>query len=134
MGAVENLATHSRWTEAENRHDLSHHHEFLHETIELFAGGETIVGIDAFRTSLEASFCAFPDFHVVLDDRFATDDRLVCRWRQTGTHEGEFFGIPATGKQIEVTGLSLWEFDHDKARRGWAMLEVASLMRQLGLA
>ena len=134
MGAVENLAVHSRWTEAENRHDLSRHDEFVHENIELFAGGETIVGIDAFRASVESNFSAFPDFHVVLDDQFATDDRVVCRWRQSGTHEGEFFGIPATGKQIEFIGISLWEFENNKARRGWAMLDVASLMQQLGLA
>ena len=59
---------------------------------------------------------------------------MVCRWRQSGTHEGEFFGIPATGKQIEFIGISLWEFENNKARRGWAMLDVASLMQQLGLA
>jgi predicted ester cyclase len=46
-------------------------------------------------------------------------------------HTGDFAGFPATGKQIEVPGMSLWEFDHGKARRGWGVLDLASLLAQL---
>jgi uncharacterized protein len=66
-----------------------------------------------------------------LDDQFATDDRVVCRWRSRATHTGDFFGFPATGKQNEFPGMSLWEFDHGKARRGWDFLDLASLLAQL---
>ena len=69
----------------------------------------------------------------MLEDQFATDDRVVCRWTASGTHEGELYGIPATGKHIAYTGVSLWEFDDGKARRGWIFPDVASLMTQLGL-
>jgi steroid delta-isomerase-like uncharacterized protein len=69
----------------------------------------------------------------VLDDRFATDDRVVCRWRTSGTHEGDFNGLPPTGKRIEWMGISIWEFEDGKARRGWIMQDVASLMRQIGV-
>jgi predicted ester cyclase len=52
----------------------------------------------------------------------------------SGIHEGDLFGILATGKQIEYMGMSLWEFDDGKARRGWIFSDVVSLMAQLGIA
>jgi steroid delta-isomerase-like uncharacterized protein len=135
MRADENLATHSAWTTAEDRQDLSRHHEFLHDDIVVNqAGGEPVVGLEGYITMMEATYKGLPDFHVVLEDQFATDDRVVCRWRAAGTHEGDLFGIPATGKEIEYTGVSLWEFDRTKARRGWIFPDIASLMAQLGTA
>ncbi len=132
MGADENIAVHTAWTDAENRHDLSHHQDFLHEDIELFqAGREPIVGLAAFIANLEAVFAGLDGFRVTLDDQFATDDRVVCRWHGGGTHTGGLFGLPATGKELELSGISIWEFDNGKARRGWVIMDVASLMAQL---
>jgi steroid delta-isomerase-like uncharacterized protein len=132
MGASENLAVHTALTDAENRHDFSHHGDYLHDDIEFHqVGGEVLVGLDAYVTTLQAGYEALEGFSVVLDDQFATDDRVVCRWRARATHTGEFAGFPATGKQIEFPGMSLWEFDHGKARRGWGFLDLASVMAQL---
>ena len=135
MGAEENRATHTAWSDAEDRQDLSRHHEFLHDDIVVNqAGAEPVVGFDGYLTMMEETYAGLPDFRVVLEDQFATDDRVVCRWVATGTHEGDLFGIPATGKKIEYMGVSLWEFDGGKARRGWIFTDVATLMAQLGLA
>jgi predicted ester cyclase len=132
MGANENLAVHTALTEAENRHDLSHHGDYLHGDIELhLVGGEVLVGLDAYVGMVQSLYVALDGFSVVLDDQFATDDRVVCRWRARARHIGEFAGLPATGKQIEFPGMSVWEFDHVKARRGWSLLDVASLMAEL---
>ena len=132
MGASENLAVHTALTDAENRHDLSHHGDYLHDDIEMhIIGGEVQVGIDAYVAMVQSLYAALDGFSVVLDDQFATDDRVVCRWRAHARHTGGFAGFPATGRQIEVPGMSLWEFDHSKARRGWAFLDLASLMAQL---
>jgi steroid delta-isomerase-like uncharacterized protein len=135
MGAAENLATHTAWAAAEERQDLSRHHEFVHDDVVVNqAGTEPVVGLDGYIAMMQATYTGLPDFHVILEDRFATDDRVVCRWRLTGTHTGDLFGIPATGKKIEYTGVSLWEFDGGRARRGWIFTDVASLMAQLGVA
>ena len=86
MSATENLTVHSRWAEAENKHDLAQLEDFLHPDIEEhLSASEVIVGIDACRASLHAVFKALPDFQTVLDDRFATDDRVMCRSRTSGT-------------------------------------------------
>jgi steroid delta-isomerase-like uncharacterized protein len=132
MGARENLAVHTALTDAENRHDVSHHGDFLHDGIEFhLVGGQVLVGLDAYVATVQAGYASLAGFTTVLDDQFATDDRVVCRWRSRGTHTGEFVGFPATGRQIELTGMSLWEFDHGKARRGWGLLDLASVMAQL---
>ena len=135
MGAAENVATHRAWTAAEDRQDLTRHHDFVHDDVVVNqAGAEPVVGFDGYITMMEATYAALPDFHVLLEDQFATDDRVVCRWRLSGTHKGELAGIPATGKHIEYTGVSLWEFDSGKARRGWVFTDTATLMAQLGMA
>ena len=132
MGATENLAVHTKWSDAEDRHDLTQHDDFLHDDIEVrLPGSDPIVGIESYRAFMEASFAGLDGFRVILDDQFATDDRVVCRWRTSGIHSGEFFGIPATGRSVEFAGLSLWEFESGKARRGWVFPDAASLMAQL---
>ena len=135
MGAKENLATHTAWTDAEDRRDLTRHHEFIHDDIVVNqAGAEPVVGFDGYLAMMAETYAGLPDFRVVLEDQFATDDRVVCRWIASGTHDGELFGIPPTGRKVEYMGVSLWEFDDGKARRGWIFSDVASMMAQLGLA
>ena len=135
MGAAENLETHTRCTEAENRHDMSQHAEFFHDDITVVvAGGDSTVGVDAYRASLESLFLGMSDFKVVLEDQFATADRVVCRWRATATHDGELFGIPATGKSLDYTGVSVWEFDGGKANRDWIFPDNVTMMQQLRFA
>ena len=135
MGAAENLMTHTAWTAAEDDQDLTQHHTFVHDDIVVNQpGAEPVVGLDGYLTMMKETYAALPDFHVTLEDQFATDDRVVCRWRMSGTHRGDLYGVPPTGKQIEWTGVSLWEFDGGKARRGWIYSDVTGLMGQLGLA
>jgi steroid delta-isomerase-like uncharacterized protein len=132
MGAGENLAVHTAWTEAENRHDLTLHANYLHGDIHFHQpGSEPLVGLDAYVAMMQALYAGLEGFAVILDDQFATDDRVVCRWHARGTHSGEFFGLPATGKRLEFQGISLWEFDDGKARRGWSFPDIASVMTQL---
>ena len=132
MGAAENLALHTRWLQAENEQDLSHHEDYLHDDIVVVQpGAEPVVGIAAYRAMMEDAYAGLPDFNSVLDDQIATDDRLVSRWRLTGTHSADSFGFPATGKRIECAGISVWELEDGKARRGWIYMDLPSLMAQL---
>lgn len=133
MAAAENIVVHTRWGEAEDGHDLSHHDEFIHDDIQVRQpGAEPVVGIDAYRAMMEDLYAGLPDFHVVHDDVFATDDRVVCMWRVSGTHSAEVFGFPPTGKHLELNGVSVWEFDAGRARRGVIFTDLPSLMAQLG--
>jgi steroid delta-isomerase-like uncharacterized protein len=132
MGAKENLAVHEQWTDAEDRHDLSHHADFLHNDLVLnVAGQDPVIGLAAYLALVAQTYAALDDYRVTVDDRFATDDRVVARWQNSGVHTGDLNGMPATGKKLEWAGVSIWEFDDGKARRGWVFQDVAALMTQL---
>jgi predicted ester cyclase len=106
MGVAENLALHTRWVQAENSQDLSRHEDDLHDNVEVVQpGAELVVGVAAYRAMMEDAYTALPGFNSVLDDQFATDDRVVSRWRLSGTHIAESFGFPARGKHIECPGM-----------------------------
>jgi steroid delta-isomerase-like uncharacterized protein len=132
MGADENRRTHTLWYEAENRHDLSHHHDYFHEDIEVYqAGVEPAVGIAAYCAMVEGACEVLPNFHTVVHDQIATDDRVVARWETTATHSSDSFGFPATGKQFSFSGISIWEFEANKARRGCIYSDLPIVLSQL---
>jgi predicted ester cyclase len=132
MSAADNRAVHTRWTQAEDDHDLSHHGDFVHDDIEVNRpGSEPVRGLGGYVAMMEETYAGLDGFRVELDDQFATDDRVVCRWRTIGTHTGDLFGLPPTGKRIEFPGASIWEFEGGKARRGWTFPDIASIMAQV---
>lgn len=77
---------------------------------------------------------AFPDAQVSADDIIAEGDRLAVRSTLRGTHDGDFMGIPATGKKVEVAGYDIVRFEDDKAAEHWGVIDAAALMEQLGAA
>jgi steroid delta-isomerase-like uncharacterized protein len=63
---------------------------------------------------------AFPDFHIAVDDLIAEDDRVSARITQQATHQGEFLGIPATGKQVTLRGIAIYRIEKGKIVEAWA--------------
>jgi predicted ester cyclase len=133
MGVRENLEVHTRWSELQGvKHDLSQHEDFVHPDIVIHhVGGPTVVGLDAMRKNAEAAFAAMPDYHMTMDDQFATDDRVVCRWRVRGTPVAEIFGVPPDGNPVEIEGVSIWAFVDGKAKEGWVYSNADSLARRI---
>ena len=76
-------------------------------------------------------FQGFPDPHVSLDEFVAEGDRVFLRSTMTGTHDGEFQGIPATGRHIAIDSAEVFRVADGKFVGYWCMVEVAGLMRQL---
>ncbi len=77
---------------------------------------------------------AFPDFHGRVEDVIAEGDRVVLRWDFQGTNKGAFMGIPATGKEGRVTGISTFRVADGEVCEGWAESDALGLLVQLGLA
>jgi steroid delta-isomerase-like uncharacterized protein len=75
---------------------------------------------------------AFPDYQVTVEDQFAADDKVVTRWTAQGTHQGEFQGIPPTGKQVTVTGITISRHADGKIVESWFEWDALDLMEQLG--
>ena len=77
---------------------------------------------------------AFPDFRMDVEDVIASSDKAVARVRVTGTHKGEFMGIPATEKSAAVNLIDITRFGDDGlAHEHWGVVDQLALMQQLGL-
>ena len=77
---------------------------------------------------------AFPDFRMDVEDVIASSDKAVARVRVTGTHKGEFMGIPATEKSAAVNLIDITRFGDDGlAHEHWGVVDQLTLMQQLGL-
>lgn len=75
---------------------------------------------------------AFPDLRNDIRDLIAAPDRVAVRYRFSGTHLGEAYGIPATGRRVETLGLVMFRIEHGRLVEGWAVDDLYSLFRQLG--
>jgi predicted ester cyclase len=76
---------------------------------------------------------AFPDYHTEIEDEFADGDKVVIRWRSSGTHLGEFQGVAPTGRKINVSGITISRYADGKIAESWFGFDTQDLMRQLGV-
>src|ERR687883_64705 len=90
-------------------------------------GAETIKGeIEYFRN-------AVPDLTYTVEDQIAEGDKVVSRWRASGTHQGEFFGVRPTGNRIEMSGIQIDRFDESgKMVEEWPEYDLLGAMKQMG--
>jgi steroid delta-isomerase-like uncharacterized protein len=76
---------------------------------------------------------AFPDLRFHVEDILADGDKVVARARVTGTHQGEFLGMPSTGRSIDVQLIDIVRFGDDGlGREHWGVLDTFTMMVQLG--
>jgi steroid delta-isomerase-like uncharacterized protein len=77
---------------------------------------------------------AFPDLRFDPEEFFVSGDKVAVYIRVTGTQSGEFMGIPATGKSIDVHGVDIVRFGDDGvAREHWGVFDTMAMMQQLGV-
>jgi steroid delta-isomerase-like uncharacterized protein len=77
---------------------------------------------------------AFPDLRFDPEDMLSSGDKVVTRARATGTHEGEFMGMPPTGKRVDVQLIDIIRFDDDGlAHEHWGVFDALAMMQQLGV-
>ena len=76
---------------------------------------------------------AFPDFNAEIEDLIAEGDRVVVRMKWTGTHEGEFMGIPPTGRSISIEVIDIVRFEGGKFVEHWGIMDNMGMMQQLGV-
>ncbi|WP_323675301.1 ester cyclase [Halorubellus sp. PRR65] len=90
--------------------------------------------LQSFERALEHMRDAVPDMQKEPADVVATDDRAVIRYTMTGTQQGEFRGIPATGEPIETEAIAMYRFEGSKIAEAWIVADFLRAMRQLGVA
>jgi steroid delta-isomerase-like uncharacterized protein len=92
-----------------------------------------MIGSQAVKDHLTSLKSAFPDLIFDIDDIVAEGDSIVVRWTARGTNTGDYFGMPATGKPIEITGMNTWVTRDGQAIEGWVNRDDMGLLQQLGV-
>ena len=73
-----------------------------------------------------------PDLRVVIDDMIAEGDKVAVRYTLEGTHEGELFGVPPTGRRISIESVTIERVSGGKIREHWRVTDTLDMMQQLG--
>ncbi len=77
---------------------------------------------------------AFPDFHMAVEEMLQDGSKVITRVRVSGTHKGEFMGIPPTNNKFDVAAIDIVEFRGDQAIGHWGVMDMAGMMEQLGVS
>lgn len=87
---------------------------------------------DGWKAFVQGFYTGFPDLRMEVQEVIETVDRAVLRVTYHGTHNGEFQGVPATGKSVAMTGIGIFEIRNGRAVENWAEINVIELMQQIG--
>jgi steroid delta-isomerase-like uncharacterized protein len=77
---------------------------------------------------------AFPDLHMSFDHQIAEGGTVVTRWTASGTHQGDFRGIAATGRSATIAGVFIHRLADGQIAETWTAFDQLGLLRQLGIA
>ena len=75
---------------------------------------------------------AFPDMKVEVEHLVADDENVSFAYRLTGTHQGEFQGVPASGRHIEARGMQIARFQDGKMVERWGSSDELGILKQCG--
>lgn len=131
---MDHAATLRRAYDLINAHDIDAFGEVLADDFveyeELPGGAPTRDGVkDFFRMQI----AAFPDMAMTVEDVIDGGDTLVARVRFTGTHDGEFMGMPPTGRAVDVNVIDIMRFGDDGlVHEHWGVFDAMGMMQQLG--
>lgn len=107
--------------------------DYFDENIKAITAEGDIEGIDAFKSYYNNYLTGFSDAEFNIVDVFGQGDKIVKHWNFKGTHDGDFFGIPPTGKKINLIGTTLVLMKDGKILQEQDFFDNYSLLSQLGL-
>lgn len=90
-------------------------------------------GLAAYRDREQMYKTAFPTRTAKIEDIFAAEDRVVVRWTMTGTHKGELQDVAPTGKNVRVSGISIYHFVDGKISEIQQSWDRLALLEQIGV-
>ena len=89
-------------------------------------------GIEGLKDVIRAMRTGFPDLDFPIKEQISEGDKVVSRFEWTGTHEGEFLGVPATGKAVRVWGIVIDRLEEGRIKETRIIMDIFGLMMQLG--
>lgn len=93
---------------------------------------EPLVGPTGWLKAVEVMRGGFPDVQWTLEELVVEGDKVAARYTMRGTHEGTFFGVPATGKQIAIQTMNFYAMANGKIVGERGQPDLLGLMQQIG--
>jgi len=119
------------YRETFNNHDLGIADDLLAPDLVFRNAGSEIRGCEGWRAFAGGWLTGFPDVSLTVDFAMADDDRVLLHWRAEGTHTGEFRGVPATGRRVTASGLTLLRVSSGKIAEMWDETEAFGELQAL---
>jgi steroid delta-isomerase-like uncharacterized protein len=91
-----------------------------------------VTGARAMKEVFARLHQAYPDLHITVEDLIAEGDRVVSRNSVTGTHRGDYMGIPPTGRSVTYNEIFIFRFLNGRIVESWGVVDVLSQLRQIG--
>ena len=122
------------WDEIINKGKLDLFNDtYFTKDVVMHASPSDIVGIDSARAYYANFVNGFSDVKFTIVDVFGQEDKLVKHWNFKGTHTGDFFGIPATGRSVDLDGTTLVRMSGGKIAEERDFYDNYVFLTQLGL-
>jgi steroid delta-isomerase-like uncharacterized protein len=89
-------------------------------------------GIEGLKDVLRGFRAGFPDIHFSVEEQIVEGDKVLSRFEWTGTHRGNFLGVPATGRSVKVWGMVVDRLVDGRIKETRIIMDALGLMMQLG--
>jgi steroid delta-isomerase-like uncharacterized protein len=132
VSTEENKAVLRRAIERWNEGDLASYLELYNPEVVLHGYQGMEPGLESVKRFYEAFWSAFPASQITLEDVFAEGDEVACRFTLRAAHGGGFNGIPATGRRVELKGITILRLADGRCVERWNQADFMGMLRQLG--
>jgi steroid delta-isomerase-like uncharacterized protein len=123
----------SAWEAAWDRGDVDALDAVLSPDYRRVGASGDAQNLTEFKASIIATRTAFPDLITVVDDLIVEGDRVAVRWHSTGNHQHSFLGVPATKREVAVSGATFARFDGEQIVEEIVTWDPRTLLSALGI-
>ncbi|MGK3963982.1 ester cyclase [Sorangium sp. So ce118] len=120
----------SAWNKGAVLNELISEDAIDHTTVGGKQGGR---GPESFYQVVSAFRLGMPDIHLDIEDEIAAADKVVHRWKMSGTDTGGLFGMPPSGKRLTFTGMTIARLENGKIVERWSNVDELGILQQLGV-
>ena len=132
MSADANKNLNEAWIQAFNNRDWAAETAFrAADYIAHMSGAPGPLDNTDWAAFMGAFTTAFPDAWIIINNAVSEGDLVATRWTLTGTHQGDFQGIPATGRPISMEGIDFSRVEDGKIVEHWAQYDLVGVMQQI---
>lgn len=106
--------------------------QVLDPDVVVHAGGQEFRGPEAATQLAQGLKAALPDMKITHHDVLSQGDQVAIRWTAIATHGGNYFGVPASGNAVNLTGIDWFRFKNGKISELWIEYDNALVLQQMG--